>query len=86
MQVEHQLAKKGQTFRSASIGKGFVRRKVDAKYIAFFRCQSCGTVFDALLEDTDFPKFRGNSELSVTKTQVYFLGTCEKCAKGQMSS
>ena len=51
---------------------------------AHFKCKHCGAISDVPLEETDLPKFRGNSEQSPVETQIYFLGTCKKCG-GQLS-
>jgi len=46
---------------------------------AHFKCKQCGAISDVALEESDMPKFRGNPNLSPVETQIYFLGTCNKC-------
>ena len=48
---------------------------------AHFRCTCCDTIYNVPLEESDIPKFREKSDLTLAETQVYFLGTCEKCVE-----
>ena len=47
---------------------------------AHFKCKYCSAIFDVPLEEADIPLFRGNPELSLDETQIYYLGVCKNCA------
>ena len=46
---------------------------------AHFKCKKCDTIYDVSLEEADVPTCRSSSEFQLDETQVYFLGTCQKC-------
>ena len=48
---------------------------------AHFKCMYCDTIHNVPLEESDIPKFREKSDHTLADTQIYFLGTCEKCVK-----
>jgi Fe2+ or Zn2+ uptake regulation protein len=56
-----------------------------AKLHAHCKCMKCETVCDVPLNEPHVPKFRGNPDLMLSETQVYFLGTCKKCIKKQQN-
>ncbi len=56
-----------------------VRYDGDTRGHAHFRCKKCGAIHDVPLEENDIPPFRGSVDLHPDETQVYFLGTCNKC-------
>jgi len=56
-----------------------VRFDADTSLHAHFKCKHCGVISDVPLEEGDVPLFRGNSDLFLNETQVYFLGNCKNC-------
>ena len=81
MQVDNELIKTRLTFRSVFFGSGNGRYNAGKNHFAHFRCKRCDTVYFLPIKESEIPKFRGNTELTITETQVYFLGTCKKCNK-----
>ena len=65
--------------KSLFIDERNVRYDAVTKLHAHFKCKQCGAISDVPLEETDLPKFRGNSDLAPVETQIYFMGTCQKC-------
>lgn len=64
---------------SLTIDEKNVRYDAETASHAHFRCKRCGDIRDVPLSDADVPAFKGDKTLSLEDTQVYFLGTCEKC-------
>ena len=56
-----------------------VRYDAATKLHAHFKCKHCGAISDVPLEESDIPKYRGESDLSPVETQIYFLGVCKNC-------
>ena len=48
---------------------------------AHFRCKLCDAIYNVPLEKSDVPQFKGNPDLTLNETQIYFLGTCKKCVE-----
>jgi len=48
---------------------------------AHFRCKCCSEIYDIPLEKNDLPPFRGGTKFSLSDTQVYYFGTCNKCSE-----
>lgn len=65
--------------RSIFIDEKNVRYDAQTYPHAHFKCKRCGSIYDVPLEETDVPTFRGNSDLILSDTQVYFFGMCRKC-------
>ena len=79
MQVDNKLKKKKPAVKSVFDDKKDIRYSVVMELHGYFRCKRCEKIFNVQLEETELPKFRGNSDLTPTETQVYFLGACKKC-------
>ena len=56
-----------------------VRYDAQTRLHAHFKCKRCNTILEVPLEESDVPPFRGGSDLHLSDTQIYFMGTCRKC-------
>jgi len=66
--------------KSLFIDERNIRYDACSNLHAHFKCRYCSVIFDVPLEEADIPPFRGNPELSLDETQIYFLGVCKNCA------
>lgn len=67
---------------SLTIDEKNVRYDGNTQRHAHFKCKKCGVIYDVPLEEQEIPRFRGKNTWEHDETQVYFLGTCEQCARG----
>jgi len=81
MQIDSRIAKRRPSVKPIFIDERNVRHDVVAKLHAHFRCKYCGTVYDIPIEESDVPKFRGNSDHLITETIIYYMGTCNRCVE-----
>ena len=50
---------------------------------AHFRCKICKAIYDVMLEKLELEPLKGNVELHIEDTQIYFYGVCEKCRENE---
>jgi Fe2+ or Zn2+ uptake regulation protein len=67
--------------KSLFIDEKNVRYDAVAELHAHFRCKFCDSIYNIPLEESDVPKLKKKSDLTLSETQVYFLGTCKKCVE-----
>ena len=58
-----------------------VRYDAITKLHAHFKCKFCDTIYNVPLEESDLPKFKKKTDLTLSETQVYFFGACKKCVE-----
>lgn len=53
----------------------------DTSQHAHFKCKICGCVYDLSIEGLDSILVEGVGKLSITESQLYYKGYCEKCTQ-----
>lgn len=64
---------------SLTIDEKNVRYDSDTSNHAHFKCKCCGSIYDIPLEESEIPRFKGENNLFLEETQVYYMGICKNC-------